>query len=260
MHVTNASCGPSVTRYELQPDQGVKVSKIVGLADDIKLNLAVADLRIEAPIPGKAAVGIEVPNSENTAVMLRDLLESAEFRNSRSPITFAVGKDIAGKAVVADIAKMPHLLVAGATGSGKSVCINTLIMSYSTKFASAFYGPFRDVADSAPSFGDRKTYQQNPANRNEAIRESLIDEDEGADILMVKPVLSSLDIVRDIKENSLLPLAVYNVSGEYAMLRAAKNAGLIDYDRTLLEMMISFKRAGADIIISYHAKEIANLI
>lgn len=129
VHVTNASCGPSVTRYELQPDQGVKVSRIVGLADDIKLNLAVADLRIEAPIPGKAAVGIEVPNKENTAVMLRDLLESKEFRSSASPITFAVGKDIAGKVVVADIAKMPHLLVAGATGSGKSVCINTLIMS-----------------------------------------------------------------------------------------------------------------------------------
>lgn len=129
VHVTNASCGPSVTRYELQPEQGVKVSKIVGLADDIKLNLAVTDLRIEAPIPGKAAVGIEVPNSENTAVMLRDLLESNEFKNSKSSIPFAVGKDIAGKTVVADIAKMPHLLVAGATGSGKSVCINTLIMS-----------------------------------------------------------------------------------------------------------------------------------
>ena len=129
VHVTNASCGPSVTRYELQPEQGVKVSKIVGLADDIKLNLAVADLRIEAPIPGKAAVGIEVPNKENTAVMLRDLLESKEFKSSTSPITFAVGKDIAGKVVVADIGKMPHLLVAGATGSGKSVCINTLIMS-----------------------------------------------------------------------------------------------------------------------------------
>lgn len=129
VHVTNASCGPSVTRYELQPEQGVKVSKIVGLADDIKLNLAVTDLRIEAPIPGKAAVGIEVPNNENTAVMLRDLLESGEFKNSKSGISFAVGKDIAGKTVVADIAKMPHLLVAGATGSGKSVCINTLIMS-----------------------------------------------------------------------------------------------------------------------------------
>lgn len=127
--ITNVSCGPSVTRYELQPEMGVKVSKIVGLADDIKLNLAAADIRIEAPIPGKAAVGIEVPNKENSAVMLRDLLESAEFRNSSSKIAFAVGKDIAGKVVVTDIAKMPHLLIAGATGSGKSVCINTLIMS-----------------------------------------------------------------------------------------------------------------------------------
>jgi S-DNA-T family DNA segregation ATPase FtsK/SpoIIIE len=129
VHVTNASCGPSVTRYELQPEQGVKVSKIVGLADDIKLNLAAADIRIEAPIPGKAAVGIEVPNQENTAVMLRDLLESGEFKNSTANIPFAVGKDISGKTMIADIAKMPHLLVAGATGSGKSVCINTLIMS-----------------------------------------------------------------------------------------------------------------------------------
>ncbi len=129
VHVTNASCGPSVTRYELQPEQGVKVSKIVGLADDIKLNLAVTDLRIEAPIPGKAAVGIEVPNSETSAVMLRDLLESQEFQHSKSNITVAIGKDIAGKTVVADIAKMPHLLVAGSTGSGKSVCINTMIMS-----------------------------------------------------------------------------------------------------------------------------------
>lgn len=129
VHVTNASCGPSVTRYELQPEQGVKVSKIVGLADDIKLNLAVTDLRIEAPIPGKAAVGIEVPNKENIAVMLRDLFDSSEFKNNKCSIPFAVGKDIAGKTVVADIAKMPHLLVAGATGSGKSVCINTLIMS-----------------------------------------------------------------------------------------------------------------------------------
>lgn len=127
--VTNVSCGPSVTRYELQPEMGVKVSKIVGLADDIKLNLAAADIRIEAPIPGKAAVGIEVPNKETSAVMLRDLLETQEFKSSQSKISFAAGKDIAGKAVVTDIAKMPHLLIAGATGSGKSVCINTLIMS-----------------------------------------------------------------------------------------------------------------------------------
>lgn len=127
--VTNVSCGPAVTRYELQPEMGVKVSKIVGLADDIKLNLAAADIRIEAPIPGKAAVGIEVPNKENTAVMLRDLLESQEFKKSASKLSFAAGKDIAGKVVVTDIAKMPHVLIAGATGSGKSVCINTLIMS-----------------------------------------------------------------------------------------------------------------------------------
>jgi DNA segregation ATPase FtsK/SpoIIIE-like protein len=127
--VTDVSCGPSVTRYELQPEQGVKVSRIVSLADDIKLNLAAADIRIEAPIPGKAAVGIEVPNAENSAVMLRDLLESEEFQNHPSHLAFATGKDIGGKPVVSDIAKMPHLLIAGATGSGKSVCINTLIMS-----------------------------------------------------------------------------------------------------------------------------------
>ena len=127
--VTDISQGPAVTRYELQPEQGVKVSKIVGLADDIKLNLAATDIRIEAPIPGKAAVGIEVPNKENTAVALRDLLESNEFKEFPSNLAFAVGKDIAGKVVVADIAKMPHMLIAGATGSGKSVCINTLIMS-----------------------------------------------------------------------------------------------------------------------------------
>lgn len=127
--ITNVSCGPAVTRYELQPEMGVKVSKIVNLADDIKLNLAAADIRIEAPIPGKAAVGIEVPNKENVAVMFRDLVESEEFKKHKSNISFCVGKDIAGKVTVADIAKMPHLLIAGATGSGKSVCINTIIMS-----------------------------------------------------------------------------------------------------------------------------------
>ena len=118
--ITDISQGPSVTRYELQPEQGVKVSKIVGLADDIKLNLAATDIRIEAPIPGKAAIGIEVPNKENMTVALRDLLESKEFQEFNSNIAFAVGKDIAGKTVVADIAKMPHMLIAGATGSGCS--------------------------------------------------------------------------------------------------------------------------------------------
>lgn len=127
--ITDVSCGPSVTRYELQPEQGVKVSKIVSLADDIKLNLAAADVRIEAPIPGKAAVGIEVPNKENVTVMLRDLIESDAFANHKSKIAFPAGKDIGGNVIVSDIGKMPHVLIAGATGSGKSVCINTIIMS-----------------------------------------------------------------------------------------------------------------------------------
>ena len=127
--ITDVSCGPTVTRYEMQPEMGVKVSKIVNLADDIKLNLAAADIRIEAPIPGKAAVGIEVPNKENVMVRFRDMIETDEFQSHKSSICFTAGKDIGGQAVVADIAKMPHLLIAGATGSGKSVCINTIIMS-----------------------------------------------------------------------------------------------------------------------------------
>ncbi len=127
--ITNVSCGPSVTRYEMQPEQGTKVSKIVGLSDDIKLNLAATDIRIEAPIPGKSAVGIEVPNKTNTTVHFRDLIDNDEFRKFRSKLAFAVGKDIGGQVILSDIAKMPHLLIAGATGSGKSVCINTLIMS-----------------------------------------------------------------------------------------------------------------------------------
>ena len=127
--ITNVSCGPTVTRYELQPEMGVKVSKIVNLSDDIKLNLAAADIRIEAPIPGKAAIGIEVPNKKSVPVMFRELIESQEFVENKSAIAFAAGKDIGGKVIVTDIAKMPHLLIAGATGSGKSVCINTIIMS-----------------------------------------------------------------------------------------------------------------------------------
>lgn len=138
--------------------------------------------------------------------------------------------------------------------------VNLPIMSYSTKFSSGYYGPFRDVAESAPSFGDRATYQMDPANRREAIAESISDERQGADILMVKPALAYLDIVREIKDNTSLPLAVYNVSGEYAMLKFAGMNNLIDYNRVVMETMISFKRAGADIIISYHAKEVAKLL
>ncbi len=127
--VTDVSCGPAVTRYEMLPEQGTRVNKITGLADDIKLNLAVADIRIEAPIPGKAAIGIEVPNKEAASVAFRDLLEDSDFMEQESDLAFAVGKDIGGQVVISDIGKMPHVLIAGATGSGKSVCINTLIMS-----------------------------------------------------------------------------------------------------------------------------------
>lgn len=127
--IPQVSQGPSVTRYELLPAQGVKVSRIVSLADDIKLNLAASDIRIEAPIPGKAAIGIEVPNKVITTVALRDLFESDAYKNFKGKMAFAVGKDIGGNVIVTDITKMPHMLIAGATGSGKSVCINTLIMS-----------------------------------------------------------------------------------------------------------------------------------
>ncbi len=137
---------------------------------------------------------------------------------------------------------------------------NLPIMAYSTKFASGYYGPFRDVAESAPSFGDRSSYQMDPANRREAIAESISDEAQGADILMVKPALAYLDIVREIKDNTSSPMAVYNVSGEYAMVKFAGMNNLIDYERVVMETMVAFKRAGADIIISYHAKEVAKLL
>lgn len=127
--VENVSVGPAITRYELRPAEGVRVSKIANLADDIALNLAAETIRIEAPIPGKHAVGIEVPNAENEVVHLRDIIDSSEFESHKSKLAFALGKDVAGQAVVADIAKMPHVMIAGATGSGKSVCINTLISS-----------------------------------------------------------------------------------------------------------------------------------
>ncbi|MFW3352773.1 porphobilinogen synthase [Aliarcobacter butzleri] len=134
------------------------------------------------------------------------------------------------------------------------------IMAYSTKFASGYYGPFRDVAESTPSFGDRRSYQMNPANRLEAIEESLEDERQGADILMVKPALAFLDVIRDIRNETNLPLCAYNVSGEYAILKHAGLAGLIDYERVMMETMIAFKRAGANIIITYHAKEACEIL
>ena len=137
---------------------------------------------------------------------------------------------------------------------------NLPIMGYSVKYASAFYGPFRDAADSAPAFGDRRTYQMDPANRREGLREATYDDAEDADILMVKPALSYLDIIRELKDNFDKPIACYNVSGEYAMIKAAAEKGWIDGERVMMESLLSMKRAGADIIITYFAKEVARLL
>jgi len=166
----------------------------------------------------------------------------------------------AGVDMIAPSGMMDGMITAIRVGLDNAGFVNLPVMSYSTKFASAYYGPFRDVAESSPSFGDRRSYQMNPANRNEAIAESVEDEKEGADILMVKPALAYLDIVRDVKNNTTLPLAVYNVSGEYSMLKMAGRAGVIDYDKVMMETLMAFKRAGADIIITYHAKEAAILL
>ena len=137
---------------------------------------------------------------------------------------------------------------------------NLPIMGYSVKYASAFYGPFRDAADSAPTFGDRRTYQMDPSNRDEGLREATFDDQEGADILMVKPALSYLDIIRDLKNTYDRPIACYNVSGEYAMVKAAAEKGWIDGERVMMESLLSMKRAGADIIITYFAKEVAKIL
>ena len=137
---------------------------------------------------------------------------------------------------------------------------NLPIMSYAVKYSSAFYGPFRDAADSAPTFGDRRTYQMDPSNRDEGLREATFDDQEGADILMVKPALSYLDIIRDLKNNFDRPIACYNVSVEYAMIKAAAAKGWIDGERVMMESLLSMKRAGADIIITYFAKEVAKLL
>lgn len=134
------------------------------------------------------------------------------------------------------------------------------IMSYTAKYASAFYNPFRDALDSAPKFGDKKTYQMNPANRKEALIEAQLDTEEGADFLMVKPALAYLDVIRLLKDSSALPIAAYNVSGEYAMVKAAAQKGWLDGDRAMKEILLSIKRAGADVILTYFAKEFATSV
>ncbi|MBI5137624.1 MAG: porphobilinogen synthase [Nitrospirae bacterium] len=172
----------------------------------------------------------------------------------------AVSHAKAGADMVAPSDMMDGRVAAIRDGLDRVGFADVPIMSYSTKFASGYYGPFREAALSTPAFGDRRSYQMDPANRREAIRETLLDIDEGADIVMVKPALAYLDVLRDIREACDLPLAAYNVSGEYAMLKAAARMGWIDHDRVMLETLLAMRRAGADLILTYHAREAARLL
>lgn len=169
----------------------------------------------------------------------------------------AVAQAKAGADIIAPSNMMDGFVAAIRLGLDQAGFTNIPIMSYAVKYASAYYGPFRDAANSTPQFGDRKTYQMDYANRNEAIREAASDVEEGADFLIVKPALSYLDIIRDVKNNFDLPVVAYNVSGEYAMVKAAAQNGWIDEQKIVLETLTSMKRAGADIIMTYHAKDVA---
>jgi len=169
----------------------------------------------------------------------------------------AVSYAKAGVDIVAPSGMMDGMIAAIRSALDEAGFQDTIIMSYAVKYASGYFGPFRDAADCSPTFGDRASYQMDPANRREAIREALLDIDEGADMLMVKPALAYMDIVREVKDATQLPMAVYNVSGEYAMVKAAAANGWIDEKRVVLETMLGFKRAGADLILSYHALDVA---
>jgi porphobilinogen synthase len=169
----------------------------------------------------------------------------------------AVSQARAGADVVAPSDMMDGRIGAVRAALDEEGLTDTPIVAYSAKFASAFYGPFREAADSTPAFGDRRAYQMDPANGDEALREALLDVQEGADVVMVKPALPYLDVIRRVKDETRLPVAAYNVSGEYAMIKAASAAGMLDERAAVLEALTSIRRAGADIVITYHAKDAA---
>ncbi|HKI59408.1 MAG TPA: porphobilinogen synthase, partial [Mariprofundaceae bacterium] len=185
--------------------------------------------------------GDEVDNDETLANLQKESVSYAE----------------AGVDIIAPSGMMDGMIGAIRAGLDDAGFKDIPLMSYAVKYASAYFGPFRDAADSAPSFGDRSSYQMDPANSREALREAMLDIEEGADFLMVKPALAYMDIIRSVKDATDLPMAVYNVSGEYAMVKAAAEKGWIDEKRVVLETMLSFKRAGADLILTYHALDVA---
>jgi porphobilinogen synthase len=188
------------------------------------------------------------------------LTESGEVDNDSSVELIArtaVSQARAGADVVAPSDMMDGRIGAVRAALDEDGLSDTPIVAYSAKFASAFYGPFREAADSTPAFGDRRAYQMDPANSDEAVREALLDVQEGADVVMVKPALPYLDVIRRVKEKTRLPVAAYNVSGEYAMIKAASAAGMLDERAAVLEALTSIRRAGADIVITYHAKDAA---
>jgi len=191
------------------------------------------------------------------------IIHNNDLDNDKSLVNLAkqvISHAKAGADMVAPSGMLDGMIQTIRTALDANEFYNIPIMSYAVKYASAFYGPFRDAANSAPSFGDRHTYQMDPANRIEALREAKIDEVEQADILMVKPALSYLDIIRDLKNNFNKPIACYNVSGEYAMIKAASEKGWIDEERVMMESLLSMKRAGASIIITYFAKDAAKIL
>ena len=191
------------------------------------------------------------------------IIHNNDLDNDKSLVNLAkqvISHAKAGADMVAPSGMLDGMIQTIRTALDANEFYNIPIMSYAVKYASAFYGPFRDAANSAPSFGDRRTYQMDPANRIEALREAKIDEAEQADILMVKPALSYLDIIRDLKNNFNKPIACYNVSGEYAMIKAASEKGWIDEERVMMESLLSMKRAGASIIITYFAKDAAKIL
>jgi porphobilinogen synthase len=230
-------------------DQGLNARAIRAIKEAVPEMMVMGDIALD-PYSSEGHDGLvnpktgEILNDETLEVLARQALCEAK-----------AGADILGPSDMMDgrVGVMRQAL-------DESGFKNTLIMSYSAKYASGYYGPFREALDSAPKKGDKKTYQMDPANGTEAIREAALDEAEGADILMVKPGLPYLDVIYRLKQNFTLPIAAYNVSGEYAMVKAAAQNGWIDHDKVVLETLTCFRRAGADIILTYHAKEAAKLL